>query len=64
MARKPTEQQQQVLDAMRRGDTFDQAYFRVGLSQWNNNRLLFLERLINNGWVTLTVSIQELEHVA
>lgn len=46
--------QKAVLDRMRAGETFDEAYEHEGLSFFRSNQAVFLLRLVDNGSLTVT----------
>lgn len=46
--------QQEVLDHMRTGSSFNKAYDYAGLSQYGHNRALFLQRMIASGLLVIT----------
>lgn len=48
--------QEAVLDLMRSGKSFDNAYTEVGLSDYGHNRAEFLWRLLSSKLITVSVN--------
>jgi hypothetical protein len=54
---KPNLRQQMLLDAMKAGMSFEQAYQHAGYSLYGNNAEIMLMRLVRNGWIQLKVVV-------